>query len=283
MPPLINRISRMLLKLYPFPVGTGRLIDRSWMKRLRFDESTMLVPTSGGFTIRVIPNDLIGRHIYLTGEFDHVIVGVLLAHSRPGDRILDIGANIGYVACSLLHRVPDSRVVCVEPQPPIFDLLVENLNRIDPRRGKAIQAAISDHAGVGTMQLDSVNCGASRLIAGPSDTDPSALLAGIRMITAEQLMSESGLDGVDLIKIDVEGHEVPVMQSLQSVINRHRPRAILFEHDGDLQAPTSIIGRIFSDANYRLFGIRKSVFGWKLIALDKLADGRAHDYIAKPA
>ncbi len=56
----------------------------------------------------VLPNDHIGRHIYLSGAFDRTIVEMLLRYARPEDRILDIGANIGYISCAMLALVPES-------------------------------------------------------------------------------------------------------------------------------------------------------------------------------
>ena len=61
----------------------------------------------------ILPNDHIGRHLYLTGQFDRTIVEVLLHFSRENDHVLDIGANIGYVSCALLTKVkPIERSAC---------------------------------------------------------------------------------------------------------------------------------------------------------------------------
>src|ERR1019366_9617231 len=90
-------LAQILLRSWPFPRGAGRIIDH-YFSRLAFDDEIASVLTTDGFTINVIPNDLIGRHIYLTGEFDRSTVEVLLKFSNPEDVLLDIGANIGYVS-----------------------------------------------------------------------------------------------------------------------------------------------------------------------------------------
>ena len=119
-------LAQILLRSWPFPRGTGRIIDH-YFSRLAFDDEIASVLTTDGFTINVIPNDLIGRHIYLTGEFDRSTVEVLLKFSNPEDVLLDIGANIGYVSACFLQNVPRSKVIAVEPQPQIVDLLQLNL------------------------------------------------------------------------------------------------------------------------------------------------------------
>ncbi|MDX1565606.1 MAG: FkbM family methyltransferase, partial [Phycisphaeraceae bacterium] len=165
MPPLTHRLARWLMHAYPFPRGSGRLIDRTGLRRLRFAEQTMRVRASGGMRLRIFPNDHIGRHIYLSGGFDHTIVELMLRYCRPGDRILDIGANIGYVSCQLLHRVPDCRLVAVEPQPGCYELLAQNLASVGRGRGQAVCAALSGRSGKGRLRIHETNNGRSHLLA----------------------------------------------------------------------------------------------------------------------
>src|SRR5579864_7768862 len=110
MPSLKHKMARLVMRRYPFHCGQGRLIDRSGLRRLAFDEQTLKVRCSDGFEMTIIPNDHIGRHLYLTGDFDRTILDVLASFCTGGERILDIGANIGYIACGLLFRVPDCLV-----------------------------------------------------------------------------------------------------------------------------------------------------------------------------
>ena len=51
-----------------------------------------------------------------------------LSTCRPGDTVLDVGANIGIFSLWASERVgPSGRVVAVEPLPPIFDTFVHNI------------------------------------------------------------------------------------------------------------------------------------------------------------
>src|SRR6266480_2252501 len=120
-------LTQALLRSWPFPHGAGRILDR-YFSKLSFSCDTATVRTTDDFDISVIPNELIGRHIYLTGEFDRSIVDLLCKFSRNGDVLLDIGANIGYVSTCFLNNVPNSSVIAVEPQETVLDLLKINLN-----------------------------------------------------------------------------------------------------------------------------------------------------------
>src|SRR5258705_3303442 len=112
---IVAKALRTVMRCYPFPRGQGRLIDRTPLRALRFAEATLRVRTLDGFSMIVFPNDHIGRHVYLSGQFDRTIVEVLLRFAVPDARVLDIGGNCGYVGCALLHALPHCRVVSVEP------------------------------------------------------------------------------------------------------------------------------------------------------------------------
>ena len=280
---VVASVLRAVMRCYPFPRGQGRLIDRTPLRALRFAEGTLRVRTVDGFAMTVFPNDLIGRHLYLTGQFDRTIVEVLLRFAAPDARVLDIGGNCGYVACALLHALPLCRVVSVEPQKQVYGLLAENLQEVGTGRASAIQAAISDTSGVGTMLHDPGNSGASRLVRAPRRDDGDLLGEAAEMITASQLMERSGLDRLDLVKIDVEGHEEPVLRSLQPVLARWRPRAVVFEHDRDPSHADSAVGRVFRELDYRVLGIRKRLTRYELLPVESIGEGvSVHDYAAVP-
>ena len=283
MPRVVHRLARAVAHCYPFACGQGRVIDRSALGRLRFDEPTLKVRCSEGFEMTVIPNDHIGRHLYLTGAFDRNVLQVLLSFCRGGERVLDIGANVGYISCGLLHGVKDCRVAAVDPQPHIFKLLTENIAAVGGDRGIALAVAVSDTDGAGRMVVHATNTGASHVIPAEEGSEqPNAV--PIQFVTGERLLEMSGLDRVDLIKIDVEGHEEPVLRTLLPVMRRYRPRAVLFEHAGDLALDTPI-RQIFDDLGYRLSGLHKRLTGWSLQPLAALSSNgiRAHDYVAVPA
>lgn len=163
---IINRqkiLPQMLLRSWPFPRGAGRIIDH-FFSRLTFENEVETVRTTDGFAIKVFPNDLIGRHIYLTGEFDRSTVEVLVKLSKPDDVLLDIGANIGYVSGCFLQNVPRSKVIAVEPQPLIVDLLESNLKQFGDKRYKIFPVGISDANSSGWLEICDFNRGASKVV-----------------------------------------------------------------------------------------------------------------------
>jgi len=278
MPSLRARAARMVMFHYPFPRGQGRIVDRTRLGRLQFSEDRLFVRTLDGFSMDVAPNDHIGRHLYLTGQFDRTIVEVLLRFARPDDRILDIGGNVGYYACALLHALPQCCVVSVEPQESVHAILAANVQRVGFGRGSTIRAAVSGTAGTGSMLHREGNTGASRLSSATTGAER------VEVITGEMLMQRSGLDRLDLVKIDVEGHEEAVLMSIRPVLEQWRPRAIVFEHPDDLARCNPGVVGLFDELGYSLLGIHKRLLHLDFIPMAFLCDGklRIHDYVAVP-
>lgn len=262
---------------YPLLGGHGLVVDRRPVRTWRFVDEVLRVRAKAGFSIDVMPNDFIGRYLYYTGRaLSDDVAQLLIRLSRPGDRLLDIGANIGYVACSVLHAVPGSMVVGVEPRPDCFRLLQTNLAQWG-NRGQGINGAVSDRSGCGELVLTR-NTGRSHLRQAH---EVQAATVKVELLTGDELVARAGVDSVDLIKVDVEGHELTVLESLGNVIDRYRPRAVVFEHFGDLASAESRIASLFRRLDYRIAGIQRGWVRWKLVAAT--AGTRCRDFLAHPA
>jgi FkbM family methyltransferase len=248
----------------------------TFFSQLSFDNEPVSVLASDGFLIDVFPNDMIGRHIYLSGKFERSVVEVLLGFAKPSDVLLDIGANIGYVSACFLHNVLGSKVIAVEPQPKLVNLLSLNLGRFGANRHRVFQVAIADRDHTGFLQVCDTNFGASQVVQQKnSHTVEIQLWSSRRLFQAID-------ERVDLIKIDIEGHERMILEACVSDIARLRPRAILFEDQTRSAAPNGPIGSIFKDIGYRVQGIKKRMTKVELVPISNVSDCSHNDYVAVP-
>ena len=269
-------LPQILLRSWPFPRGAGRIIDH-FFSRLTFENEVETVRTTDGFAIKVFPNDLIGRHIYLTGEFDRTTVEVLTRLSRPDDVLLDIGANIGYVSGCFLQNVPRSKVIAVEPQPLIVDLLESNLKQFGDKRYKIFPVGISDADSSGWLEICDFNRGASKVVK-----EKNKHTVEIQLWSAKRLFASLQGEKIDLVKIDVEGHEETVLKASQEDLNRLRPRAIFFEDHAQSAAPDGPIGRIYRSIGYQVFGVKKRLTRLDFVSIHAAKDCIYNDYLAVP-
>jgi FkbM family methyltransferase len=128
-----------------------------------------------------------------------------LDYVRPGDVVLDIGANVGAFACHVISHVRDVRVICVEPIASNCEVLRRNVGN----RATVEVGALSAEKGELTMydfgdaasachSLYDVGAEGARAVRVPSQT-----LAG--------LMEKYELDHVRFLKMDCQGAEFEII------------------------------------------------------------------------
>lgn len=150
--------------------------------------------------------------LFGTREVEHKVM--LERIVTPGMRIFDIGANIGYYALLELGLVgPNGSLVCIEPSPANVELLKRNLelNNIG-QRAEVLSGAVSDestqkdfflskHSNLGTFHNEGT---------GTEYLDGTSI--GVKTYTVPELAEKYGAP--DLIRMDVEGHEVEIFNGM---------------------------------------------------------------------
>jgi FkbM family methyltransferase len=100
----------------------------------------------------VRPDDLIGGSIVRTGVYDLCVSEALTRLIDPGDLVVDVGANVGYMTNLSAFRVgATGRVVAVEPHPEIYEELKANVALLSASRSRGridtMRTAVSDVSG----------------------------------------------------------------------------------------------------------------------------------------
>lgn len=257
---------------WPFAYGAGRIVE-TFGRDMALVSGERVVRTRDGFDMTVLADDFIGRHLLLAGSFDRPIAMLLVAFSEPGDQIIDVGANIGYISALLLCHVADSHVVAIEPQPDLADLLTRNLLPFGRHRFVEHRVALSDSPGAGFLHINRSNRGGSHIV----DADDGDSIA-IPLVDAAAIFD--GLERLDLMKIDIEGHEEPVFRSALGALERLQPRAILFEDHAGKAAPSGAIGVMLAAIGYRVYGIRKALRGPRLAPVTEASARQCCDFLA---
>lgn len=117
--------------------------------------------------------------------------------------VVDLGANIGAFTCLVLHEAPEAKVFAIEPEKNNLDLLYQNIDRIDKSRCVVSVYAVSDYEGKSTIDDSRGNSA----LGQKGQT--------VNVTTIDKLMESLYPEGViDIMKIDIEGSEEPVMMSM---------------------------------------------------------------------
>lgn len=141
---------------------------------------------------------------------------LIAATLQPAGSAIDVGANVGTVLDEIVAVAPRGRHVAYEPLPVLADVLAERFPDVEVR-----QAALADRNGVATYHLRSGDESSSGLIP---DEDSKPIT-----VRVERLDDSIGDLKPDLIKIDVEGTELLVLEGMRDTLTRHRP-VVAFEH-----------------------------------------------------
>ena len=182
--------------------------------------ATRTLPTSFGHRITVFCGDHVGDKIAERGLYEPESLDVLLdlLGRIPEPVVLDVGANIGNHALAFATRAAE--VHAFEPAPTLCAVLRENVRQNALVNVWVHEVALSDARGTATLQVNLTgNLGASSLEPCSGEGQP----VEVRTLTGDAFVTQRGLGHVDLIKIDVEGHEDSVLRGLRQTLARDRP------------------------------------------------------------
>ena len=139
--------------------------------------------------------------------------------------ILDIGANVGDVAVAALNSYKESNIICFEPVQKTYDALKD---RLDPfgDRVQLHKVALSNTTGVGEINITTFH-GANSIAPQASfhkECNPHVQEMGkesIELVRLDDYCARFPCDRIDVMKIDVEGHELDVLKGgLQFISSR---------------------------------------------------------------
>ena len=160
----------------------------------------------------------ISRSLLLFGqrELDHKVI--LERVLKPGMAVFDIGANIGYYALMELGLIgPEDRMLCIEPSPSNVELLRRNLelNGVSDRV-TVVSGAVSDSVGTRPIHISTQSNLNTFHAEGGGELHLSGKTIEVDTFTVPALAAEYGAP--DLIRMDVEGHEVEVLNGMRPAV-----------------------------------------------------------------
>jgi FkbM family methyltransferase len=254
--------------------GTWRISASRFAKWLCAGLPLTWIRLRNGLSLQVDPCDDDGRMLYLFGTIDPRIVGTCQALLRPGDVLLDIGANCGALALSCQHSVlPHGRIVCFEPQSNLCRRIEECCERHHLAHIQVCETALADSDGITTLNIPRGHSGAAT-IAHKTSADSDCMT--VRVSNTGRLIREIVEDRPFGAKVDVEGSELLVLPHL---LRRTRARFVVFEvvyipDKGELF-------RLLGEWKWSLFRFEKSIWRIRVVAASKPSDlSKCRDAVA---
>ena len=256
-------------RLYPFYSGCGSFANNPILQRIAgITSEKVWSPVPGGEVLAPL-GDYVGRAAFYVGDLDRKVTWICSHIVRPGDTVLDIGANIGMVTLWLSKLVgDDGKVYAFEPNPELQKILNEMLVHNSLHNVYLQPMALGAEQGLLELRIPRHNLGAASLIRNRDSSDCDAVEVPVR--TLSRIVAEEGIESIRLIKIDVEGFEAEVFRGGQDVLASMPPEAILFELNEKLEGTvrTQPVFKILFDFGYEFFAIPKCFVKMRLERFD---------------
>ena len=128
--------------------------------------------------------------------------------------VIDAGANVGFFSMKQALQFGDKLdLIAFEPDPSTYERLQKNVDRIRTRTAahiRCVNSALDAHSGEAKFVRDvSVE---SHIVDGNADADAIT----VQLTTLDRVVEEEGIQKIDLLKIDVEGHEMKVLEGARN-------------------------------------------------------------------
>jgi FkbM family methyltransferase len=202
-----------------------------------------VAPTRYGSMLYPLGDIWVGRSIATYGEYSEGEVALFRQFIRPGDTVVEAGANIGALTLPLAGLVGgEGRVLAFEAQRPIHAVLTANLLLNGLRHVWAERVALG--AETGSINVPYLDLSRVENFGGLSLGGETGEACPLRTLDSYELTA------LKLFKIDVEGAESEVIDGARDTISRLRP--VLYVENDRRDKSAALIKRIL-DQGYRLW------------------------------
>lgn len=256
-----NLIARRGVRLERYPgwtFGAEYYIERTWgsLRRAKLwdhaVERRLEVPLTvkwyDGLKVDVMLGNDHSLCLYVGGTFEPNELFFLGQILKPGMTMLDVGANEGLYTLFSAKRVGAAgRVVAFEPSSRERRKLQHNVTRNKLGNVTVVPVAVGSNEGTAALQIASgVHSGHNTLGALVHDDAPSAGVEHVPVERLDSVVDRLGIAQVDVIKIDVEGAEMHVLEGARRTLSSQRPMLMVEANDEALRAQGASIDALIA-------------------------------------
>lgn len=273
---LLAQMLRAVTSIYP--LNTPRASILRWLPQIPANFGEFRGKQGIRYRGYWADNDEVCRSLFWFGDFDPWVNETLSRLAKPGSVALDVGANIGATAMTLARAVgPKGRVFCFEPIKENIGFLKENIavNRVTWVQVEPI--ALSDRQGELSMIVPKNHAGMSRVT--DADSDHSA--QRVRSLTFDNWLTTQPKLDISVCKIDVEGHEIAVLNGMAKTLSKQQIGAFVFERHVCAGTRSDPVFEILACNGYTVLRIEKGLTTVSYVDPQNSPRARpTHDFVA---
>ena len=230
-PPAFEGFLMLYAQHFPVRRGKLRIINSLW--RPAVGDRTQRVATlkHGRFQMACDLSEMLQRQFYFFGTYflEEDILSCWEAMAKDAKVVLDVGANAGIYSLAALAIQPDATVHAFEPTPEIAARLraTAKLNGLD--RLYVHEAAVSSKNGAAILKRFRGDLGTNEGMNFISEDLADSDGESVQTVCLDQFCRDLSIDHVDLLKLDVQGHEHSALKGAEHLIKAGRVGVIFME------------------------------------------------------
>lgn len=179
-----------------------------------------------GHHMFVDPHDrTVGSHLIAHGYWERWIHAVVFALVSPGDRVVEVGANLGYYTIAMAVKTgSEGRVTAFEGNPRLCRLMrrtIEFNGYSD--RVEVLNKAATDVAGPISFSISRTNSG-----GGHAGSYPGWPAPDMEQIEVEGVVLDDEIDGeIDFLRMDAEGSEPLILRGAERLLSNPKLTVVM--------------------------------------------------------
>jgi FkbM family methyltransferase len=179
---------------------------------------------TSGITARLDLGDRMQALTYLLRDYAPELSAFIIDRLPPGGVFFDVGSNIGLITFAVGSRRPDVAIHAFEPNPTNIAGWRANAF-LNPCSGAVlVEAGVSERRGHLAFWIPS-DLGSGMMRVGEQHANDIQ----VPTIRLDDYCDENHIDRIDVLKIDVQGHEPAVIRGAQSLLERGAIKAVVCE------------------------------------------------------
>lgn len=230
-PPPLESLLLAYARNFPIERGKLRVVNMLWRLAAGSAGPRRLARLlQGGFVMPCDLSEMLQRQFYFFGTYylERDLLETWAGLAAEAQVVLDVGANAGIYSLAALAARPDAVVHAFEPTPEIAAALRRTaaLNGLD---GLVVhEAAVFDHSGAVALQRfqgESGDNGGMNFVI----EDSGGAAERVRSVRLDEFLAAQRLDRVDLMKMDIQGHEPTALRGAGALLREGRIRTLFME------------------------------------------------------
>lgn len=231
-PSIFERLLVLYARKFPIRRGKLRVVDSIW-RPLAGGRGSSRVATLkyGGFQMNCDLAEMLQRQFYFFGTYflEEKVIDRWREEACDARLILDVGANAGIFSLAALAAQPSALVHAFEPTPEIAARLQDTaaLNGLDQLN--VHQEAVSSKDGHATLKRCRGELGTNEGMNFIAPQQGASADGSVRTVCLDSFCQRQGIESIDLLKLDIQGHEHSALSGAQNLLSDGRIGTVFTE------------------------------------------------------